>query len=179
MSKFTENDYTFGWGRKFFVNEKDETDFRIHYRYYDLIKANSESDGHELGLQASLPKILEVCGNPLIPSIYYAILDNIDGHNDEGLVDYNGEVVIFGLDYLVPVEKLTLDIFGNLAYRSGFDCGDSEFAYSTFGIKTKIELRENVSLVPFLNLQITMDDSLQGDDDCTELYGGLMCLVKF
>ena len=95
--------------------------------------------------------------------------------------DIAGWVHRFGLGYDLDVVELPkpIHLSGEIAYRDGLDgkTKDHDWSHATFGLSTKLEITDNLALVPGLYYQITMDNSVCKHDDVT--YCVLSMRYKF
>jgi hypothetical protein len=60
-------------------------------------------------------------------------------------------------------------------YNDGILGADHDWSHATLGLSTSFEL-EPVTLTPFLNYQISMDESVNDED---EIYGGISITLDF
>lgn len=95
--------------------------------------------------------------------------------------DVTGWVHRFGLGYDLDIPELPspLNISGEVAYTDGIGgkTNDSDWSYAVFGLSTKFNLTDNLSFVPGVYQQITMDKSINPDKDLT--YCMLSMKYKF
>jgi len=85
--------------------------------------------------------------------------------------DVTGWVHRFGLGYDLDVTELPapLNISGEVAYHDGLGgkTTDHDWSYAAFGFSTKFSLTDNLTFVPGIYYQITMDKSINPDKDVT------------
>lgn len=90
------------------------------------------------------------------------------GYNNH---DISGWVHRFGLNYNLDVSGLAepIKLSSEIAYTDGYGgpTKDHDWSYSTFGASTKVKLSSNLSFIPGIYYQISMDDSVNEND---ELY---------
>lgn len=84
---------------------------------------------------------------------------------------------IFSLscDTPVPPTELSLTWSWDIAYNDGMFGSDNDWSHTTFGVSTSADIG-CVTVAPFLNFQVSMDDSVNPDD---VLYGGVSVSVSF
>jgi hypothetical protein len=136
------------------------------------------------------PRILPVEG--LVPAyvlvkLWPANSDSFTGsQNIMGLTPgtSSGFAHIFMLDYGIPIEGLTpetpeqvIRLHSEVVYNDGVDPRgigvDHDWTNAVFGIATDFELAENVALTPAVYYQVTMDDSINEDQDETWFTMGM------
>ncbi|MFC1676141.1 hypothetical protein ACFL3G_03635 [Planctomycetota bacterium] len=87
----------------------------------------------------------------------------------------------FRLGYDLQAPELTvqpLHLSAELAYDDGFGAGsDHDWSYATFGVSTKFKITENLSFIPGLYQQISMEDTTATRKDIT--YTILTMKYKF
>lgn len=89
-----------------------------------------------------------------------------------------GWVHRFILDYNIPVESLTnpVKFSSEIAYYDGLLGRPSVWAYSTFGLSTKLNVNENLAFVPGIYYQITMDDEILRDGKDENIFYGMVSM---
>ncbi|MHC4703086.1 MAG: hypothetical protein ACYTFQ_21175, partial [Planctomycetota bacterium] len=96
----------------------------------------------------------------------------------------SGFAHIFMLDYGIPLEGLTPDtpqqvirLHSEVVYNDGVDPRgigvDHDWTHAVFSIATDFELAKGLALTPSVNYQVTMDDSINDDQDETWFTLGL------
>ena len=85
--------------------------------------------------------------------------------------DVSGWVHRFGLGYDLDIIDLpsSLNISGEIAYTDGLGgkAADSDWSYAAFGLSTKFSLTDNLTFVPGIFHQITMEKTINPDKDLT------------
>ena len=75
---------------------------------------------------------------------------------------------LLGLGYALDVDGLSnpLNLSAHLAYRDGLGGGatDHDWSHATLGVSTAFSVAENLTVVPGLYYQISMDDSVCNRD---------------
>jgi len=84
---------------------------------------------------------------------------------------------ILGYDLNVPEIPVPLYLSSEVAYTDGLGGAAHDWSYATFGLSTKLKISDNLSFVPGLYQQISMDDSVNTRDDVT--YCKLSMKYKF
>ena len=84
---------------------------------------------------------------------------------------------LLGYDMSVPELKNPLKLSTEVAYYDGLSNRVSDWAYFTAGLSTKFNITKNLSFVPGLYHQVTMDDSISKHKDIT--YTILSMKYKF
>lgn len=160
--------YGVNYGGKFFDGDAYKTVYKINWVYKEYYgRAREEANTQELIFDFSWPELLPVKNlAPYYVACYeYPAGSGYENRNISGWVHRLGlsyDLVVSGLK--APV-KLTSDIAYNDGY--GGPTKDHDWAYSTFGASTKFNLSKNVAFIPGVYYQISMDDSVNEDD---ELY---------
>lgn len=95
--------------------------------------------------------------------------------------DVTGWVHRFGLGYDLTMAELPspLNVSGEIAYTDGIGgkAADSDWSYAAFGLSTKFKLTENLTFIPSVFYQITMEKTINPDKDLT--YCVLSMKYKF
>jgi hypothetical protein len=84
---------------------------------------------------------------------------------------------ILGYDLETPQVPAPLHLSSEVAYTDGLGGADHDWSYATFGVSTRVEIAENMSFVPGVYQQVTMDDSVNKRKDIT--YSFLSLKYKF
>ena len=173
---FKELDYTIAYGTTLFEEESYAVDLGVNYIYYDFPRVGSRfvPDSHEVGVSIALPSLIKIGDSALVPSYYGAKL----WPADSGLgFDVAGGYHALGLGYDLTIPKIdqVLSLSWDINYNDGLYGSDHDWTHTTFGLSTSFEVGP-VSLTPFINYQISMDDSVNPDD---EFWGGLSVSMSF
>jgi hypothetical protein len=173
---FKELDYSVAYGTTIFEEETYALDLGANYIYYDFPRVGSRfvPDSHEVGVSAALPNLIKIGDSALVPSYHGAKF----WPADSGLgFDVSGGIHTLGLDYdfTIPNTDQVLSLSADLNYNDGLFAADHDWSHATLGISTSFEVGP-VSLTPFLNYQISMDDSVNPVD---EFWGGLSVSMSF
>lgn len=172
----TEVDYTVSYGTSFFKDEVYTVELSFNYAYYDFPRVSAEyiPDTEEIGAGISFPKLITLGESNLVPGYYVGRL----WANKENLgIDIEGMYHVFSLSYDTPVPQtdLALTWSWDIAYNDGLFGSDNDWSHTTFGVSTSADVG-SFTIAPFLNYQVSMDDSVNPDD---ELYGGVSVSVSF
>ena len=75
---------------------------------------------------------------------------------------WTGWVHRFGIEADLDLAQLPkpLTLSSEVAYTDGLRAADHDWSYATFGISTKFKITDNLTFIPELNHQISMDDSV-------------------
>jgi len=136
-------------------------DYKFNWRYehyYD--RARSVGNTQEWTLAFSWPDILPI--ENLTP--YYIFDFEHPAGSNYNNNDISGSAHVFGLAYKWNVEQLTnpIKLSIDTTFRDGLGGGavDHDWSHATLGISTKFNITDNLSFVPGLYHQITMDESV-------------------
>lgn len=179
-------DYTLFYKNALFDGESYATQYMLGWVYYNYPDLRSEwADLQEIHAVLSWPEILPVEG--LVPTYVLVKLwpssggswvaskfDLSTGTASSGTA--SGFAHIFMLDYALPVEDLLPDIpeqilrlHTELVYNDGVGPAgqdvDSDWSNAVLGITTDFELAEGVTLTPGIYYQVSMDKSVNEDQD--------------
>jgi hypothetical protein len=185
-------DFSAYYQNSLFKDQPYLTQFRFGWVYYDYPELNS---GQSLNLQEahlilSWPNILPVKG--LCPS--YALVNMWQADSPTRLADGNGWFHILMLDYgfaipsLIPglADEQTIKLHSELVYNDGFSPTparpvndwrivypnpDHDWSDAVFGASTDFNFGHGIVLTPAVYYQITMDKSVNNDND--ELWASL------
>ena len=179
-------DYTLFYKNALFADESYATQYMLGWVYYNYPDLKGEwADLQEIHAVLSWPEILPVEG--LVPTYVLVKLwpssggswvaskfDLSKGTASSGTA--SGFAHIFMLDYALPVEDLLPDIpeqilrlHTELVYNDGVGPAgqdvDSDWSNAVLGITTDFELAEGVTLTPGIYYQVSMDKSVNEDQD--------------
>jgi len=124
-------------------------------------------------MSMAMPALFEIGGSALVPSYYVGKL----WPNSSGTPDVAGGYHSFGLSYdvAIPDTEYAVSLSYDINYNDGMFGSDHDWSHNTFGISTSVPVGP-VSVSPFLNYQVSMDDSV---NDENELYGGVSVSMSF
>jgi hypothetical protein len=157
-------DYKLYYGSSLLDGEAYKTDYKLNWIYHHFPdQARNVGNYQEWEFAFSWPDLLP---GELVPS-YVACYEYPAGSN-YGNRGSTGWWHLFGLGYKLDIAELPnpLDISAHLGYRDGLGGGavDHDWSHATLGISTAFELAENLTFVPGLYHQISMDDSVTKGD---------------
>ncbi len=185
-------DFTLFYNNALFVEESYVTQYLLGWRYFYQPDAPLDmAPGLSIDLQEvhaimSWPKILPVEG--LIPTYVLAKAWPAESGSFVGSGGPSGTASgfahIFMLDYGLPIEDLlpnmpeqVLKLHSEVIFNDGVDPRgigvDHDWSNVVFGVATDFKLAENVTFTPGLYHQITMDKSVNDDQDETWFTLGL------
>jgi hypothetical protein len=169
-------DYTLFYKNALFGDEMYATQYMLGWRYFNFPDMSSQvADLQEIHAVLSWPNVLPVEG--LVPTYVLVKLWPSEGGSAVG-GNASGFAHIFMLDYALPVEGLlpnvpeqVLRLHSEFVFNDGVDPRggnvDHDWSNAVFGIATDFELAENVTLTPGLYYQVTMDKTINDDQDET------------
>jgi hypothetical protein len=171
-------DYRPYYKSKLFEGEPYATNYSLScgYEHYTGLAKSVANTTYEWILALSWPN--------LIPE---GIVPNYKAHYEypagSGYThdDVTGWVHRFGLGYDLDVMELPAPLYisGEVAYNDGLGgtAKDHDWSYAAFGLATKFSLTDNLTFVPCVYYQITIDKSTNPDKDLT--YCVLSMKYKF
>ena len=156
--------YRLYYGGDVFNGSKLKTDYKISWIYKQYPdEPRNVRNVQEWEFVFSWPKIIP---NGLVPK-YIAHYVYPAGSNYSNR-DITGWVHRFGLGCKLNLLEMfePFDIFAEIAYTDGFSgkAVDHDWSYAALSISTKIKLCKNLSFMPGLYHQISMDDSVSKRD---------------
>jgi hypothetical protein len=184
-------DYTVYYQNRMFGDESYATNYRlawVYYNYPDL--SYKDADLQEVHAVVSLPKM---CPMGIVPSYVLVKLwpsksgslvaskfDLAAGRPSTGTA--SGFAHIFMLDYGLHVEGLVpeipehvLNLHAELVYNDGVgpagQNADQDWSNAVFGVSTDFDLAENLTFTPGIYYQISMDTSVNDDDELWSTFG--------
>lgn len=149
-------------------------DISVGYESYTGLSPRKANTTYEWISSFSWPKLLS-CG--LVPSyIFHYEYPAFSGEANRKNV---GAVhrFLLGYDMGVPEFPNPLKLTTEVAYYDGLSNRVSDWAYFTVGLSTKFAITKDISFVPGLYHQLTMDDSISKHKDIT--YTMLSMKYKF
>jgi hypothetical protein len=179
-------DYTLFYANSLFAGEKYALNYRLGYVYYNYPDMSSSiADLQELQAIFSWPNILPVKG--LVPTY---VLVKLWPSESGSMVGGNasGFAHIFMLDYGIPVQGMgtgspeqVINLHSEVVFNDGVGPNganvDHDWSNAVFGISTTFDLGGNFSLTPGVYHQVTMDKSVNPDND--ETWASVGATYKF
>lgn len=152
--------YKLYYGKSLFVGKPYQTDSKLvwTYKHYPNLPRNVKNM-QEWELTVSWPKLLPCKLVPrYIANFEYPAGSEYENHNITGWLHR------FGLGYKLKLPQLPepLSFWADVAYTDGQGgtAIDHDWSYATFSVATTLKLKKNLSFVPTLYHQISMDDSI-------------------
>ncbi len=158
--------YKVYYGGRFFEDKAYLTKYKVSWQYehYPGLARNKANTTQEWKFAFSWPEILP---GSLVPK-YVAYYEYPAGSGYRRR-DVTGWIHLFGLGYnltipgfLTETREQVLHLSADVAYRDGLGGGskDHDWSHATFGVSTKFKITDNLSFVPGVYHQISMDDSV-------------------
>lgn len=165
--RFDYRPYYYG---KLFEGEKYQTDFNISagYEHYPGLARNRSNTTWEWIFDFKWKNLLPGNFTPEYKAHYeYAAGEDYTKPNGTDMP--SGWVHRFILGYELPTQSLPnpIHLSSEVAYIDGLGGLVHDWGYATFGASTDFDITENLSFVPGVYHQITMDNNISGKDDIT------------
>jgi len=178
INQWQELDYTAAYEVSFFEEQPWQVDVGTKYLYYHFPKLNHLADCQETGLSIGLPNAIRCGPIPIAVSYYGAKLWPTSSGVDDVAGGYH--VLCTSADFDIPWpgksdKSQTFTFCADLTYNDGIYNADHDWSHVTMGLSTDFDL-EPFTVSPFLNYQISMDDSVNTEN---ELYGGVSVSISF
>ena len=177
-----EYDYILYYGNSVFEDTPYATDYTVNWLYFDFYDTPTKgSDLQEFAAQLSWPDLLPA---GIVPSYYIGKLWPAKS-GSAALKHIGGWVHELGLgyDWALPgigpeTPEQVVSLMANVAYNDGYGAtgADHDWSHATVGASTSFEVAENLNFTPAVYYQISMDDSVNRDD---ELWTGLSLTYGF
>ncbi len=181
-----EMDFTLYYGNSISEGETYATDFKIGWVYYNHPDEPARvRDMQELFAALSWP---EICPAGIVPS--YTIVCMWPSVSGSGVSTNGGWMHILGLGYDWTVSGLTpetpeqtIHLSVEAVYNDGAAPGavgaivvDHDWSHAVLGVSTDFEVADNLTFTPGLHWQISMDNSVNTQD---EFWVGVGLSYKF
>ncbi len=178
-------EWTLYYNNSVLEGETYTTDYTVGWTYWNHPNLGQETlDMQEMFLSLSWP---EICPAGVVPS--YTVIRmwpsssrntlsralrgwDKDGDTHGGSGSIGGWLHIPGLayDWTVPgflpdTPEQTIHLSAAAVYNDGVLGSDHDWSHAIFGVSTDFDLGENCTLTPGVYHQITMDDSVNDDQD--------------
>jgi len=133
----------------------------VGYEHYPGLARHKANTTYEWIFAFSWPNIMPA---GFIPS--YIAHYEYPAEGGEAYNHITGWVHRFGLSYdlSLPAIPQALRMSSELAYTDGLGGASHDWSYATFGLSTVLKMGENVSFVPGVYHQLSMDDSVNTRD---------------
>ncbi len=180
INAWDELDFTFSYGTTLMPEEAYALDVSTNYIYF-YFPDNTDGDSQEIGASISLPNLFKVGEVAIVPGYYVGWLwgthSGIDWGNDGTTPGWFHSL---SLSADVPVtEDIALSLYGDINYDDGQFGAESDWSYATLGVSSEIPVTDAISVKPFLNYVIIMEESVCTYGDDKELFGGLSVSFSF
>ena len=177
--KSDELNYAAFYTGAFLQNTRYVTNFTANYFYYGKPHVGyAKSDTQEIGIILSWPKMLGE--NGLLPNYYLGRIWPTRSHSN--LEGCEGFIHVLGMAYDLTVPNFgpegrdqTFRLSGDITYNDGFGGVKHDWSHVVLGVSTNLGLG-NVTVTPYLNFQISMDDSVNREE---ELWCGVNFTYRF
>jgi len=167
-------DYTLYYYNKLFDDEAYATNYTVSWVYYSYPDSSKHTyDLQEANLILSWPKIFP---GGLVPG--YILIHLWPSSSNSNVSQAVGWAHIFTLDYPWAVPgfmpdtiKQILNLHAELVYNDGADPRangtgvDHDWSNAVFGVSTDFSITKDLSFTPGLYYQVSMDDSVNDDDE--------------
>ena len=160
-------DYKVFYGNSLFDESAYKTMYKAtweYWNYYD--RARTRGNVQKLKLGFSWPELL---GNGLVPKYTLAYCYPAGRGYDNNKI--SGWLHIFGVDYNLNVPDLPnpVSLSADVVYKDAAGCTtaspkDHDWSHATLGISTKFAINKNLTFVPGVYHQISMDKSTNTRD---------------
>ena len=167
--------YKVYYANKLFAGEAYQTNYKFSWLYKHYYgRARNKGNVQEWCFGFSWPKLLPWGVVPKYTAVYaYPAGSN---YNNASSTVWNH---IFGLAYGLRVSQLPnpINLSADMTFKDGGSGRDHDWSHVTLGTSTKLAITDNLSFVPGLFHQITMDKSTSRRKDIT--YCKLSMKYKF
>lgn len=171
LRNLEEFDYIVYYGNSAFEDTPYATDYVVSWLYYDFYDmATRISDLQELTAQFSWPDLLPA---GITPSYTVGRLWQAKS-GSPALKHIGGWVHVFGLahDLTMPgpspnTPEQVVSLLADLTYNDGYGATDADhdWSHATVGASTSFSIAENLDFTPGVYYQISMDDSVNPNDE--------------
>ena len=148
------------------------------YEYYPGLARHKSYTTWEWIFAFSWPNLLPEGFVPGYVAHYeYAAGENYTKQNGADIPSGWVHRFILGYDLNIPELPNPLHLSSEVAYTDGLGGAEHDWSYATFGLTTKFDITGNLSFIPGVYQQISMEDSVNSQDDIT--YTKLSMRYKF
>ena len=180
----TEFDYTISY-KNTYGEGCYQTDYNIGWRYYDLIKIDSEkADAQEVFIELAWPNLM---GYGFVPR--YAFYQMWAARKSDNAAEAAGGIHDLGLDYnwTCQLTELPMKLSWDIVYNDGTGTSvdnrgvshyaDHDWSHMLWGLSTNFKCPlTGATVTPSIWYQSSMDDSVNKND---EFWGGLSYSLTF
>jgi len=148
------------------------------YEYYPKVSKHKSPTTWEWIFAFNWPNILPENFTPAYIA-HYEYLAHSGGRSFNNTSYPSGWVHRFLLFYDIHLEDLPtpLRFSSEVAYWDGLGGGTHDWGYATFGLMTELPISENLTFIPGIYEQVSMDKAVNSQKDVT--YGRLSMRYKF
>ncbi|MBT3202006.1 MAG: hypothetical protein HN350_19060 [Phycisphaerales bacterium] len=174
-------DYKVYYGDSIFDDTMFQTDFSVAWIYHHNYRQSTDNGNtQEYELNLAWKNLLPFGITP-----HYQACYETPSNSGQGNRSAAGWWHVFGVGYdlelpgLLPnQDKQVLNFDASIAYRDGLGGGavDHDWSHATVGVSTEFKITEGLSIVPGVYYQISMDDSVNDED---QAYGSISVRYKF
>jgi hypothetical protein len=178
-----ERNYVAFYTNAFMKNQPLATHYTVNYWYYGKQKIpGRKNDSQEIGTTFSWPTLLAVGDGRLTPNYYIGYIWST--RSNSKVREREGLIHIFGLGYDFEIsgfwpngESQAFKLCGDVTYNDGYGgvAIEHDWSHATFRMSTNLVM-ENWTFTPSLNYQISMDDSVNNEN---ELWFGITTTYRF
>ncbi len=187
-SGFVKNEemhYAVFYSGAFLKDTPYATNFTASYWYNSLPEyMRRKSDTQQFGSAFFWPKLIAIGNGHITPSYYLSYIYASRSNANANARGCEGFVHVFGLGYDFEIANFWAEgknqafkLFGDITYNDGFAGAaiEHDWSHAVLGISTDIK-KGNFTLSPFLSYQISMDDSV---NDENEFWSGISVTYRF
>ena len=158
-----EFDYSVFYSNTLLEDDKLQTNYTISWVYYDCYKHSTKlGDSQALMLGFSWPNLLDCAIVPRYTAVKFWDASSKATANQNGWVHDFGFDYGFSMDIMGKDQSMTASF--DLVYNDGYLGSDADWSHVLLGIQAPIALANGV-LTPSLQYQISMEDSVNTDDE--------------
>lgn len=183
--KYEEMHYAVFYSGAFLKDTPYATNFVALYCYNSLPEImRRKGDTQEFGSTFFWPRLVAVGNGYITPSYYLGYIYASRSNAYPNAKGCEGFIHVFGLGYDFEIpdfwakgENQAFKLFGDITYNDGFagSAIDHDWSHAVLGISTDLK-KGNFTITPFVNYQISMDDSVNDED---ELWCGINVTYRF
>ncbi|MBN2063989.1 MAG: hypothetical protein JW745_04225 [Sedimentisphaerales bacterium] len=171
--ELTETDVTAAYYFQAFSEEKYAVDVTFDFVYFGYPKANHLMAAHEAEVWLSMPNLLQAGEIAIVPGYCFATM----WPDSSGVAGVSGAFHVLSLAANMPLPgtEQVISLSSQAVYNDGAYAADHDWSNAAFGLSTSFEAG-SICIKPSLNYQISMDDSVNTDD---EIWAGLSLSTSF
>lgn len=154
----------------FFEGEPYATNYNISagYEHYYGLERNKANTTWEWVCALSWPNVMPEGFVPSYIAHYeYAAGSNYTKPGGAGMPSGWVHRFILGYDLTTLQTPAPIHLSSEIAYSNGLGGANHDWSYATFGASTKLEITDNLTFVPGVYQQVSMEDSVNKRKDVT------------